>query len=622
MAFFLLIAGCALDPEASIGLVLAAFLVGSAWAFVMVQTQRESEANGNGALPDIVPLGVTSDSGPLAGSRGGAHSSSGKPAFAAAIAGLGVGCLVMTVGLFIVTPRMEAGFFGQGDLNLARTGSSIKVDLADEDIILLDPSPVMRVEFPDEPDGVYNGPLYWRVTSLDSYARGQWDSLGTSELQPDKPDGLAFWRTAPHRVERTPRNQEEFRKVRQRIYLDIIPPDGMPCLPYVQSLKGDSGQYQWDHRRDFTVHSPPRRSSLEYEVVSEVPNASSATLRAAPDSYRRVMRKGDFYILTNHGLEPQTVALARQITAGATTPYDKAVAIRDWFLKGDYVYSTEVPPLDRSRAVDAFVRETQIGHCQLYASAMVLLLRTQGIPCRIAKGFRGGKWNEQDRVYIVTNSMAHLWAEVYLIGIGWVPFDPSPAEPSSIDGFLARFSMAISVRALNAKYFWYRSIVGYQGTILDWQGLRNTGLRLLQLDFQGMRSTRRPRVAGPGAVGFWLQMVVLSTVLAAALTYLVRLRQNRPAGTNCVPLTQDQRRAVRVYRLLKRELRRYGLDCKGKTAEEILGETRDSGLINAGPVRRVVDAYNAVRFGGLPMNRSRYLRLTADVRSLRTANRA
>lgn len=621
MAFFMLVAGCAQDPEASIGLVMAMFLVGSVWAFVTVQINGESEASGNGALPDIVPLDVASPSGPLAVTPGAAGAVQGSRGLVASIGGLSASCLAMTFGLFLATPRMEAGLFGQGDLGLSRAGLSQRVDVARGGAILPDPSPVMRVEFPDEPDGAYDGPLFWRVTSLDSYVQGRWDSLGTSEQRRDQSGELKFWSAAQNRVERTARTGK-VRTVRQVIYLDTATPDGLPCLPYVRSVVSAGSKLKWSPRPDYTVQCSSNQRSIEYEAVSEAPDVSPATLRAASDSYETVMRKADLFVLTNQALEPRTVALARQITANAGTTYDKVVMTRDWFLKGDYVYSTEVPPLNRYRAVDEFICEVKTGHCQLFASAMTLMLRSQGIPSRVVKGYRGGDWSPQDGAYFVTNSMAHLWVEVYFPDVGWAPFDPSPPAPSPFVGGFDQFAAAVSRYTLNARFLWYRNVVGYRGRMLNWEAFRNTAGRPVRLDFQGLRSTRGSSLGTGFEHGWpWLRTVVLLVLLAGSLAYLIGHSRNRPTGP-VFSLTADQRRAVRVYGLLKRELRRQGLDCRGKTAEEILGEARDAGLVDAGPVSCVVDAYNAARFGGLPMERPRYLRLASVVRSLRPTSRA
>ncbi len=620
MAFFLLVAGCAQDPEASIGLVMALFLVGSVWAFMLVQIRGEASASGNGALPDIVPLGVAGVSGPLAVSPGVVTVTSGGRGLAVSIGGLSAGCLAMTFGLFLATPRLEAGLFGQGNLGLSRTGLSQRVDVARGGAIVPDTTPVMRVEFPDEPNGTYDGAMYWRVTSLDSYVQGRWDSFGTSEQRRDRFGGLKFWRVGRNRVERAARTGL-VREVRQVIYLDTATPDGLPCLPYVRSLESADSRLTWDPRQDYTVQTLSNQRSLEYEAVSEVPDGSPEALRAASDSYETVMRKADLFVLTNQGLEPRTVALTRLITANADTTYDRVVMIRDWFLKGDYVYSTEVPALNRYRAVDAFVREVKRGHCQLFASSMTLMLRSLGIPSRVVKGYRGGDWSPQDGAYFVTNSMAHLWVEVYFPNVGWVPFDPSPPAPSASVGSFDQFAAMTSRYTLNAKFFWYRNIVGYRGRILDWEGLRDTGRRLVGLEDQGPRLSRGSGL-GTGFARAWpgLRTGVLFVLLAGSLAYLVGHRRGRPAGP-VFSLTADQRRAVRVYGLLKRELGRQGLDCRGRTAEEILEEARDKRVLDAEPVGRVVGAYNAARFGGFPMERSRYLRLAAVVRSLRAASR-
>ena len=76
-----------------------------------------------------------------------------------------------------------------------------------------------------------------------------------------------------------------------------------------------------------------------------------------------------------------------------------------------------------------FLFESKAGHCEYFASAMVLLLRTLGIPSRVVGGYAGGEWNEMGRNYLVRSSDAHTWVEVWIRERGWVPFDPTPGLP-------------------------------------------------------------------------------------------------------------------------------------------------------------------------------------------------
>ncbi len=117
-------------------------------------------------------------------------------------------------------------------------------------------------------------------------------------------------------------------------------------------------------------------------------------------------------------------ALAQDLTAGAPTDYDAVKAI-ERHLQTSYVYSERVPT--RPLPLMGFLFEDERGYCQQFSGAMALMLRMSGIPARVAAGFSPGSFNKDTREYRVRDLDAHSWVEVWFTGIGWVPFDPTPA---------------------------------------------------------------------------------------------------------------------------------------------------------------------------------------------------
>jgi transglutaminase-like putative cysteine protease len=122
-------------------------------------------------------------------------------------------------------------------------------------------------------------------------------------------------------------------------------------------------------------------------------------------------------------------ALARSITAGAPTTYDKVKAIEAWL--GDNVrYSLDVPPLPRGAdAVDQFLFVDRIGFCEQIGTALVVMLRSLGIPARLAAGYAPGERNPFTGLYEVRAGDAHAWAEVWFPTLGWQGFDPTAEVP-------------------------------------------------------------------------------------------------------------------------------------------------------------------------------------------------
>jgi hypothetical protein len=121
--------------------------------------------------------------------------------------------------------------------------------------------------------------------------------------------------------------------------------------------------------------------------------------------------------------------LAIRLTASVPTPYDRAKAIESYLRT--YPYSLDVPhPPSQRDLVDYFLFDLGKGYCDYYASAMVVLSRAAGIPARLAIGYASGDYNLNSKRYVVSEADAHSWVEVYFPGIGWIPFEPTAAQPA------------------------------------------------------------------------------------------------------------------------------------------------------------------------------------------------
>jgi transglutaminase-like putative cysteine protease len=118
--------------------------------------------------------------------------------------------------------------------------------------------------------------------------------------------------------------------------------------------------------------------------------------------------------------------LAVAVTAGATTPYERARRLRDFFRNGSFTYDPEVDLQDSADATLEFLR-TRRGFCVQFASTYALMARAVGLPARVAVGFTPGAPDPATGRYVVTNLDAHAWPEVWLPGIGWTNrFEPTP----------------------------------------------------------------------------------------------------------------------------------------------------------------------------------------------------
>src|SRR5205814_543603 len=127
-------------------------------------------------------------------------------------------------------------------------------------------------------------------------------------------------------------------------------------------------------------------------------------------------------------LDPRIPALAREMTAGQRSVRERARAIES-HLQRDYGYTLELPKQTVPDPLAYFLFSRKKGHCEYFASAMAVMLRTVGIPSRLATGFQSGMYNPLSDLWVVRASDAHSWVEAWIPGYGWATFDPTPADP-------------------------------------------------------------------------------------------------------------------------------------------------------------------------------------------------
>ena len=250
-------------------------------------------------------------------------------------------------------------------------------------------------------------PAYWRVGTYDRYTGGGWVRTGESSPYRDRQDGPPGETT------------ELEQSYTVKTAFDAIPAANAPV-----QISGETRAVTQVTSNGGFAPATTLAENETYTVVSERPSATTAELRRAGVDYPDGLRERYTGL---PGSTPDRVGERTQTVieeAGAETPYDAAVAV-ERYLESTKEYSLDVQNPSGNIA-DSFLFEMDAGYCTYYATTMVTMLRTQGIPARFATGYTSGQRVAEDE-YVVRGLDSHAWVEVYFPDVGWVRFDPTPA---------------------------------------------------------------------------------------------------------------------------------------------------------------------------------------------------
>ena len=164
--------------------------------------------------------------------------------------------------------------------------------------------------------------------------------------------------------------------------------------------------------------------NLAWRAISLDVQPTADQLKRAPAPSSTVL---DTYTKLPGGIDASVPALAREVTKGATTEYEKALALQTFFRDGTFTYNAAYRP-PRTDPLGAFLAAKQ-GFCQQFATAYAVMARELGIPTRVAVGFLPGHrtdTTDPTSSWVVYSHDMHAWPEVYFSGVGWVRFEPTP----------------------------------------------------------------------------------------------------------------------------------------------------------------------------------------------------
>ena len=251
-------------------------------------------------------------------------------------------------------------------------------------------------------------PDYWRLLTLDRVDGSTW--MPASE-------GAVL--STPAALPGSPNSDSATASSTFRILSDFDVNASLPIAPTANELDGPVGSFSWDRLHNRVIVDGGASGGMEYTVrsASIVPTPEELDQTSATASDGR-------WTELPADLDPRFERIAALWTAGAASDYRKVLAIQERFQLGDFVYSTDVPPPDGPGEVLEFLTRSKVGFGEHYSLAMAVLVRSLGMPARIAVGFRVGTM-QGDGSYLVQGSDTHVWVEVRFGGHGWLPSNRS-----------------------------------------------------------------------------------------------------------------------------------------------------------------------------------------------------
>ena len=414
--------------------ILALFVITSIWAMVLFNIRRDYE-QWNGKNKIITRRGLLS------------------PGFFLYTIGITTFSLVITLLLFFIIPRIGSGFFERQNINTLNVpGFADQLSLGSIGEGKGYGNIVMRIEFPGA-----NGPpinMYIKGTTLDNY------------------DGRNWLRSKNEKQKIEQNISDEFisgvetkgRRFNQLITLEPLNTNILfAATPWIK-ISGLSTRIHTDNSGTIYMQSKPF-SRITYSVWSTMDGREQARLSSS--ELERYLQ-----LPTQAQEETAKIAdFAAELTATEKTDYDSARKIED-HLRLNYRYTLNPKKGSGRTPLSDFLFHAKEGFCEQYATSMVMMLRTMGIPARIVTGYIQGQWNDYGNYLLLRQRDTHSWVEAYLPynfsketdknsgtlqKMAWIRFDPTASQGLVTPVKSSRFALYMDA----LKWRWTKNIVNY-----------------------------------------------------------------------------------------------------------------------------------------------------------------
>ncbi|MBI3222254.1 MAG: DUF3488 domain-containing transglutaminase family protein [Nitrosomonadales bacterium] len=304
----------------------------------------------------------------------------------------------LTLVLFVLFPRVQGPLWGMPQDAYASSGLSDQMAPGSLSKLSLSDAVAFRVSYSTQAPG--REQMYWRGPVLWDFDGRTWTQGRT--LAPLPPQLTELDQAIDYSVTLEPHN---------RTWLFALDMPDKLSIPSQQTY-------------DFQlVQKAPVRARLRYEARSHL--SYHANLHETERNLKRALQ-------LPAALNPRARQLAAQWRNAGGNDATVIQTALGYFNQQGFRYTLE-PPLLGFHSVDDFLFTSRQGFCEHYASSFVFLMRAAGIPARVVTGYQGGEYNDFGNYYIVRQSDAHAWAEVWLKDRGWVRVDPTAAiAPSRV----------------------------------------------------------------------------------------------------------------------------------------------------------------------------------------------
>ncbi len=616
LSFLQMVAATVINADLVYGALFLAYVVFTTWTLILFHLRREMEENfllkyaddGSEARP--VQVQRVLNSRKLVGGR-----------FLGLTSLISLVVFLGAIAVFFAFPRVGFGFFFKKQrAGLTMAGFSEQVELGHFGRIKDDATVVLRVEFPN--GGRNDLDPYWRGVAFDHYDGTRWTKSVTAPTC-----RVYAGRDGRHPLVGTPVVRGERcvfvpakappvgREIEQRIYLEPMNSKVLFGLTALSALRlpgtlmarmGRGPSVRVDPLGDVS-YAQFDDLAFRYTAISHAPALAPDALTQPLADYRAALPEDvrARYLQLPDDLSPEIRALAQRLTRDARTVGEAVDAVES-HLRSRYGYTLDLGRDPRYPPLDDFLFVQRQGHCEYFATALVILLRASGIAARNVNGFLGGTWNSYGRYLAVSQGDAHSWAEVYLGPQQWQTRDPTPSGPGrglGTVGLMTRLSQYTDALRLR----WYKYIIEYD-------------LQAQVSAVQGLRDALKKRFGGGGGRRPWramlqdlLQGLLWAAGLAFALWAARRFRWRR--------LSHDPaRRQAAIADLFERLQARYGrlgfTRRDSETPGEFLARLHAGDAPDVAVADEVWGLYDAVRYGGAPADGAQILALRRAVRDI------